>query len=94
MPYNIDSDHTVKPTLAEMVGKALDVLEKDQKGYFLFVEGNVTSKGKRRCCFSFSKKKKKKLFLNIFREKFPIKNLMRMNAYDLYKYINVIRLST
>ncbi|XP_037026003.1 alkaline phosphatase [Bradysia coprophila] len=39
MPYNIDSDHAVKPTLAEMVGKALDVLEKDQKGYFLFVEG-------------------------------------------------------
>lgn len=49
MPYNIDSDHAVKPTLVEMVGKALDVLEKDQKGYFLFVEGNVPMpKGKRR----------------------------------------------
>lgn len=45
MPYNIDSDHAAKPTLAEMVGKALDVLEKDQKGYFLFVEGNVMIKG-------------------------------------------------
>lgn len=39
IPYNIDMDHSVKPTLEEMVSKALDVLEKDQKGYFLFVEG-------------------------------------------------------
>lgn len=40
IPYNIekksDSD---KPSLEEMVGKALDVLEKDKKGFFLFVEG-------------------------------------------------------
>lgn len=43
MPYNIDSDHAAKPTLAEMVGKALDVLEKDQKGYFLFVEGKMVT---------------------------------------------------
>lgn len=39
IPYNIDMDHSVKPSLEEMVSKALDVLEKDQKGYFLFVEG-------------------------------------------------------
>lgn len=52
MPYNIDSDHAVKPTLAEMVGKALDVLEKDPKGYFLFVEGKChfyPEKGNYRC---------------------------------------------
>lgn len=40
IPYNIekksDSD---KPSLEEMLGKALDVLEKDKKGFFLFVEG-------------------------------------------------------
>lgn len=39
MPYHIEANHSVTPTLEEMVGKALDVLEKDQKGYFLFVEG-------------------------------------------------------
>lgn len=42
MPYNIekksDSD---KPSLEEMVGKALDVMEKDKKGFFLFVEGKA-----------------------------------------------------
>lgn len=40
IPYNIekipDSD---KPSLEEMVDKALDVLKKDKKGFFLFVEG-------------------------------------------------------
>lgn len=39
MPYHIMSEPGDKPTLEEMVGKALDVLEKDRKGYFLFVEG-------------------------------------------------------
>lgn len=42
IPYNIekksDSD---KPSLEEMLGKALDVLEKDKKGFFLFVEGKA-----------------------------------------------------
>lgn len=39
MPYHIMPESEGKPTLEEMVGKALDVLEKDRKGYFLFVEG-------------------------------------------------------
>lgn len=39
MPFNIDADKTEKPSLTEMVDKALDILEKDNKGYFLFVEG-------------------------------------------------------
>lgn len=30
-----------RPSLEEMVGKALDILEKDKKGFFLFVEGNI-----------------------------------------------------
>lgn len=47
MPYNIEKqlDSSV-PSLAEMVGKALDVLENDRKGFFLFVEGMRYS-----CCF-------------------------------------------
>lgn len=40
IPYNIEkSSDSDKPSLEEMVGKALDVLEKDKKGFFLFVEG-------------------------------------------------------
>lgn len=40
MPYNIEkTSDSDKPSLEEMVGKALDVLEKDKKGFFLFVEG-------------------------------------------------------
>lgn len=39
LPYHLQADRAVKPSLAEMVSKALDVLEKDPKGYFLFVEG-------------------------------------------------------
>lgn len=43
MPYHImPEEGRDKPTLEEMVGKALDVLEKDRKGYFLFVEGEAS----------------------------------------------------
>lgn len=35
----MDADLTQKPTLSEMVGAALDILERDDKGYFLFIEG-------------------------------------------------------
>lgn len=39
IPYHIDADLKIKPTLTEMVDKALDILEHDDRGYFLFVEG-------------------------------------------------------
>lgn len=39
LPYHINADQTTKPTLSEMVDKALDVLEHQNNGYFLFVEG-------------------------------------------------------
>lgn len=39
LPYHINANLSVKPTLAEMVAKALDVLEEKKTGYFLFVEG-------------------------------------------------------
>ncbi|XP_062540299.1 alkaline phosphatase-like [Armigeres subalbatus] len=47
LPYHIDADAKVIPTLEEMVGKALDVLERDSnhRGYFLFVEGGRIDHG-------------------------------------------------
>ncbi|XP_065095637.1 membrane-bound alkaline phosphatase-like [Ochlerotatus camptorhynchus] len=47
LPYHIDADAKVKPTLEEMVGKALDVLERasHHRGYFLFVEGGRIDHG-------------------------------------------------
>jgi alkaline phosphatase len=41
LPFNLDDEADEKPTLSDMVAKALDVLESknDDKGFFLFVEG-------------------------------------------------------
>ena len=39
MAYVLDKDPT-NPTLAQMTEAALQVLQKDDKGYFLLVEGN------------------------------------------------------
>ncbi len=38
--YSIDRDPAVEPSLAEMTSKALDVLSKNDKGFFLMVEGS------------------------------------------------------
>ncbi|XP_055638981.1 alkaline phosphatase-like [Toxorhynchites rutilus septentrionalis] len=45
LPYHIDADARTKPTLEEMVAKALDVLENDGRGYFLFIEGGRIDHG-------------------------------------------------
>ncbi len=41
--YNLDIAHEniahKEPTLSEMTGKAIDILSKDENGFFLFVEG-------------------------------------------------------
>lgn len=37
--YNLDRDPIQKPSLAEMTEAAIKVLSRDDKGYFLFVEG-------------------------------------------------------
>lgn len=39
IPFHVDADNETIPSLAEMVDKALDVLEAQNRGYFLFVEG-------------------------------------------------------
>ncbi|WP_426103797.1 alkaline phosphatase [Massilia sp. TSP1-1-2] len=39
MSYDLDRDPAKEPSLAEMTTKAMDVLQKNGKGYFLMVEG-------------------------------------------------------
>jgi alkaline phosphatase len=40
LPYDIDRDTTAVPSLAQMTGKALQVLGKNKNGFFLMVEGS------------------------------------------------------
>ncbi len=39
MSYELDRDPTKEPSIAEMTARAIDVLSKNKKGYFLMVEG-------------------------------------------------------
>lgn len=39
MSYDLDRNPSVEPSLAEMTGKAIDVLKKNPKGMFMMVEG-------------------------------------------------------
>ena len=40
LPYDIDRDPEVTPSLAEMTEKAIDILSKKENGFFLMVEGS------------------------------------------------------
>lgn len=40
MPYDLDRDNATTPSLAEMTGKALEVLSKNPNGFFMMVEGS------------------------------------------------------
>ena len=40
MPYDLDRDTTKTPSLAQMTSKAIEVLDKNKKGFFLMVEGS------------------------------------------------------
>lgn len=40
MSYNMDRDPAKQPSLAEMTAKAIEVLSKDEDGFFLMVEGS------------------------------------------------------
>lgn len=42
-PYESERDHQTDPSLAEMTTKAIEVLQNNNKGFFLMVEGTVTS---------------------------------------------------
>ena len=39
MSYEKDRNPATQPSLAEMTGKAIDVLQKNDNGFFLMVEG-------------------------------------------------------
>ena len=41
LPYNIDRNPDVVPSLAEMTNKALEILSKKENGFFLMVEGSL-----------------------------------------------------
>lgn len=40
VPYDLDRDTTLIPSLAEMTGKAIELLNRNKKGFFLLVEGS------------------------------------------------------
>lgn len=52
--YELDRNPSMDPSLTEMVEKAIQILSKNPKGYFLFVEDKCTF-------FPVSKKKKKNI---------------------------------
>lgn len=45
MNYNLDADREKEPTLTEMTEAAIKILQKEQNGYFLFVEGGRIDHG-------------------------------------------------
>jgi alkaline phosphatase len=40
LPFDIDRDSTITPSLSEMTAKSLQILSKNKKGFFLMVEGS------------------------------------------------------
>jgi alkaline phosphatase len=40
LPYDLDRDSTITPSLEEMASKAIETLSKNKKGFFLMVEGS------------------------------------------------------
>jgi len=42
MQYTVDDDVAGEPSLAEMTSKAIDILKRNEKGFFLLVEGKLS----------------------------------------------------
>jgi len=42
MRYTVDDDVAGEPSLAEMTSKAIDILKRNEKGFFLMVEGKIS----------------------------------------------------
>lgn len=42
MDFNLDADRTKQPNLVEMTEAAIKILQKEENGFFLFVEGIYT----------------------------------------------------
>ena len=42
MNYELDRDPQTEPSLADMTVKAIEILQKDEDGFFLFVEGQFS----------------------------------------------------
>ena len=55
MSYELSRDNTREPSITEMTTKAVEILRKNKKGFFLFVEGKLRPLSRRRfcccCCF-------------------------------------------
>ncbi|EDW72274.1 uncharacterized protein Dwil_GK20837 [Drosophila willistoni] len=45
MNFHLDADPTQQPTLSELTTKAIEVLSKNEKGYFVFIEGGLIDYG-------------------------------------------------
>ena len=43
MQYEVDRDPSAEPSLAEMTQKAIEILENDEDGFFLLVEGKFNA---------------------------------------------------
>lgn len=43
MDFNLDADRTKQPNLVEMTEAAIKILQKEENGFFLFVEGTYQS---------------------------------------------------
>jgi len=41
MKYHLKANASIQPTLAEMTRKAIEILKKEENGFFLFVEGGL-----------------------------------------------------
>ena len=50
MSYELSRDNNTEPSIREMTAKALEILRKNDKGFFLFVEGRLLPPGCVRVC--------------------------------------------